>query len=444
MWKDLANWRVEMAPHYETASRMLGVVENRILGPADRLLKRTACEVGVGRTLYPTHVGVFQAARGELPGQTMPDPFFGGEGPERTTCNECGGCMLGCRHGAKNTLDKNYLYLAEKYGTRVFAETKVIDIRPLEGVADGNNGYEVRTEDSLAFFNRHPRRFTCRGVVFSASALGTMELLFHLKDKGSLPTVSKQLGKYVRTNSESLIGVRVPCSKEGLSKGVTIGSGIRVDEHTDIQAVRYSEGSGAISLISTIMTGGRHGPGRIVLWLGNLARLFLLHPLRAMRILQPFRWATETVILLCMQALDSHIEMRWKRHIYWPFRKCLLSRGARIATFIPAANSFAQKCASMTGGAALSAIPEILFNVPTTAHIIGGCLIGSSPDSGVVDYRNRVFGYRNMYVCDGSVISANLGVNPSLTIAALTERAISFIPKACESKWDDAAITAAA
>lgn len=244
-----------------------------------------------------------------------------------------------------------------------------------------------------------------------------MELSFHLKDKRSLPAISNQLGKFVRTNSESLIGVRVPRSREDLCQGITIGSGIRVDEHTEIQAVRYSEGSGAISLISTIMTGGRPGPARIALWIGNLARLFLLHPVKTLRILRPCRWATETVILLCMQALDSHIEMRWQRHFYWPFRKCLVSRGARIPTFIPAADNFAQKCASLTGGAALSAIPEILFNVPTTAHIIGGCLIGVSPEQGVVDHRNRVFGYTNMYVCDGSIISANLGVNPSLTIA---------------------------
>jgi len=274
-WQGLANWKSEMPQYYETASHMLGVVENRFLGPADRLLQRTAAQLGVGRTFYPTRVGVFQASREELVGQTVPDPFFNGEGPQRTACIECGGCMLGCRHGAKNTVDKNYLYLGEKRGAQVFAETKIVDVRPLEGIADGGNGYEVRTVDSLAFFNRRSRRFTCRGVVFSASALGTMELLFHLKDKGSLPAISNQLGRYVRTNSESLIGVRAPRSREDLSQGITIGSGIRVDEHTDIQAVRYSEGSGAISLISTIMTGGRPGPGRIALWIGNRARLFL-------------------------------------------------------------------------------------------------------------------------------------------------------------------------
>ncbi len=436
-WKGLANWKAEMRPHYDTASRMLGVIENRILGPADQLLKRAATAAGVGDTFYPTHVAIFQAPEGERGGTTVPDPFFGGEGPERTTCMGCGGCMIGCRHGAKNTLDMNYLYLAEKRGAQVFAETKVVDVRPLDGIADGRNGYEVRTVKSTAHFGRHPQRFTCRGVVFSASSLGTMELLFRLKDKGSLPAISNQVGHYVRTNSESLIGVRVPRSPDDLSKGVAIGSGIYIDENTHIEAVRYSEGSDTIGLISTLLTGGRPGPGRVALWLRNLVVSLLLHPLRTVRVLVPVRWAKEVMILLCMQALEGHINMRWQRHIYWPFRKYLVSRGNRVPTFIPAANEFAVKLARMAGGTALSALPEILFNVPTTAHCIGGCVIADSPARGVVDHRHRVFGYRNMYVCDSSVIAANLGVNPSLTITALAERAMSFIPSAAETRWDD-------
>jgi cholesterol oxidase len=438
-WGLLANWKAEMPQHYDTASRMLGVIENRILGPADHLLKRVADATGIGDTFYRTHVAILQSPEGEPGGVPMPDPFFGGEGPERTTCNGCGGCMVGCRFGAKNTLDKNYLYLAEKRGAEVFAETRVVDVRPLDDSADGSNGYEVRTVRSTALFNRHPRRFTCRGVVFSASSLGTMELLFHLKDKGSLPAISDQLGKYVRTNSESLIGVRVPRSQEDLSKGVAIGSGVYIDQHTHIEAVRYPEGSDILSLISTILTGGRPGPSRVALWLRNLVVSLFLHPLRTLRILQPFRWAKEVVILLCMQTLEGHINMHWKRHIYWPFRKYLVSRGQKVSTFIPEANEFAQKFAQLAGGTAMSVLPEILFNVPTTAHCIGGCIVAGSADNGVVDARHRVFGYRNMYVCDGSVIAANLGVNPSLTITALAERAMSFIPPASEATWDDAA-----
>jgi cholesterol oxidase len=441
-WKGLADWKSEMPQHYATASHMLGVTENKILGPADHLLKRVADATGIGETYYRTKVAIFQSPEGEPGGQTFPDPYFGGEGPDRTTCKGCGGCMMGCRHGAKNTLDQNYLYLAEKHGAQVFAETRVVDVKPLNGMTDGSSGYEVSTVKSTATFNRHHRRFTCRGVVFSASSLGTMELLFHLKEEGSLPAISDQLGRRVRTNSESLIGVRVPGSKEDLSKGVAIGSGVYIDEHTHIEAVRYPDGSDTMGMLATILTGGRPGPGRIGLWIRNLFVSLLSHPIKTLRILQPVGFARECVILLCMQALDGHIDMQWERHIYWPFRKFLVSRGQKVPTFIPQANEFAQKFAQMAGGTAMSMLPEILFDVPGTAHCLGGCVIGGSPANGVVDYRNRVFGYKNMYVCDGSVVAANLGVNPSLTITALTERAMSFIPPASGTTWGDAAVQA--
>jgi cholesterol oxidase len=437
-WQGLADWKREMPQHYNTASQMLGVVENRILGPADKLLQHVSNDLGIGNTFYRTRVAILQSPEGMPGGTTVPDPYFGGEGPERTTCQGCGGCMMGCRHGAKNTLDLNYLYLAEKRGAKIFAETKVVDVRPLDG-ADGSNGYEVRTVNSLARFKRDSRSFTCRGVVVSASSLGTMELLFSLKDKGSLPAVSGQLGRYVRTNSESLIGVRVPRSPDDLSKGVAIGSGVYIDEHTHIEAVRYPDKSDTMGMLATILTGGRPGPGRVALWLKNLIVSLILHPFRTVRILQPVKWARESVILLCMQALDGHIDMKWERHLYWPFRKFLVSRGKRVPTFIPAANEFAQKFASVAGGTAMSMLPEILFDVPGTAHCLGGCVIAASPEQGVIDARNRLFGYKNMYVCDGSVVAANLGVNPSLTITALAERAMSYIPPACEAKWDDAA-----
>ena len=427
-WKGLDDWKSEMPRHYDNASQMLGVTVNKILGPADRLLKSVADSVGVGDTFYRTSVAIFQAPEGVLGGVTVPDPYFGGDGPERTTCKGCGGCMMGCRHGAKNTLDMNYLYLAEKRGAQVFPETRVVDVQPLDGVADGDSGYRVSTVKSIAWINRQRRSFTCRGVVFAASALGTTELLFRLKETNSLPRISDQLGRYVRTNSESLIGVRVPGTTDDLSKGVAIGSGVYIDEHTHIEAVRYPNGSDAMSVWSTILTGGRPGPGRVALWLKNLLVSAILHPIRTFRIMQPFGWARESVILLCMQALDGHIDMCWERSLFSPFRKTLVSRGQRIPTFIPQANEFAQKMASAAGGTAMSMLPEILFDIPGTAHCLGGCVIADSPENGVVDYRNRVFGYKNMYVCDGSVIGANLGVNPSLTITALTERAMSFIP----------------
>jgi cholesterol oxidase len=395
--------------------------------------------VGVGHTFYRTNAAVLEPREGEQGGQVVPDPFFGGEGPERTTCIACGGCMMGCRHGAKNTLDLNYLYLAEKHGARVFAETRVVDVKPLAERSDGSAGYEIQTVRSTSLLGRGKQRFTCRGVVFSASSLGTMELLFHLKEKHSLPEISDHLGRFVRTNSESLIGVRIPGAKDDLSKGIAIGSGIFIDEHTHIEAVRYPGGSDAMSLLGTILTSGRPGRIRILSWMKNVFLSSLWHPIRTFRIFQPYGWARESVILLCMQALEAHIDMCWKRLWFWPFRKFLASRGEKVPTYIPAANEFAEKFAALTGGVAMSMVPEILFNVPSTAHCLGGCVIGASRSTGVVDSRNRIFGYRNMYVCDGSVVSANLGVNPSLTITALSERAMTFIPPAPENQWKDAA-----
>jgi cholesterol oxidase len=438
-WAGLAEWKTEMPQHFATASRMLGIIDNRILGPADHLLRKSAEASGYGHTFYRTRVGIFQSVAGEPIRQTYPDPFFGGEGPERSTCNACGGCMMGCQHGAKNTLDLNYLYLAEKRGVQIFAETKVVDVKPLGAAIAGGSGYEVHTVKSTAWIRRQPRRLTCRAVVFSASALGTMELLFHLREKGSLPAISERLGKHVRTNSESLIGVRVAGCSDDLSKGIAIGSGVYIDEDTHIEAVRYPNGSDAMSLLSTLLTDGRPGSRRIALWLRNVVLSLLRHPVKTMHTFRPWGWARESVILLCMQALEGHIEMGWERPWFWPFRKFLVSRGDKVPTYIPQANAFARKVAEVSGGTSMSMLPEILFNVPATAHCIGGCVIADSPSRGVVDVRHRVFGYRNMYICDGSVVSANLGVNPSLTITALAERAMSFIPSAGSATWNDVA-----
>jgi len=306
-WRGLSDWNAEMPRHYDAASRMLGITENRILGPADHLLKKAAEATGSGQTFYRTKVGILEPPEGEAGGQTFPDPFFGGEGPQRTTCIACGGCMMGCRHGAKNTLDHSYLYLAEKHGVRIFAETRVVDVKPLGGAGDGSLGYEVGTVESIAWIYRHPQVFTCHAVVFSASALGTMELLFHLKEKGSLPAISSQLGRHVRTNSESLIGVRTPGYSEDVSQGIAIGSGVYIDEHTHIEAVRYPKGSEAMGFLTTILTNGRPGPQRIALWLENVFVSMLRHPWKTVRVLQPLGWAREFVILLCMQALEGEI-----------------------------------------------------------------------------------------------------------------------------------------
>ena len=437
-WAGLSDFRAEMPSHYATAMRMLGVVENRILGPADEALRQASIAAGVGSTFYRTHVAAFEAPEGETPGRTYPDPYFGGAGPDRATCIGCGGCMMGCRYNAKNTLDKNYLYFAEKNGAAVYPETKVVDVVPLNGKGDGADGYEVRTERSTTWFRRHPRRFTCRGVVFAASALGTLDLLFRLKQKGSLPSVSDRLGSCVRTNSESLIGVRTPGTPNDMSNGVAIGSGVYLDENTHIEAVRYPAGSDAMGILGTPLT-RRRGRARLLYWAGTLLLSLVRHPLRTMRCLHPFGFARESVILLCMQTHDFEIEMHLGRPWFWPFQKALMSRGRHVPTFIPKANDFARVLAGITGGVPMSMVTEILFDVPSTAHIMGGCPMGKSRAQGVVDGRHRVFGYRNMYVCDGSVIAANLGVNPSLTITALSERAMSFIPCAGDNPWNDSA-----
>ena len=426
-WASLTDWKASMPQHYATAEYMLGIIENQILGPADHLLKTTAEAVGCGPSFYPTRVGIFQMENAEA-GRSYDDPFFSGQGPARTPCVGCGGCIMGCRHGAKNTLDLNYLYFAEKHGCRIFPETKVVDVKPLSGSPVGANGYEVHTVRSTTWIRRHPQRFTSQAIVFAASALGTMELLFRLREKGSLPAISTQLGKHVRTNSESLIGARMPGCREDYSQGISIGSGVYIDAHTHIEAVRYPRGSDTMGLLTTVLTDGHPGYGRIALWAKNIVTSLLRHPIRSWRLARPWRWARECVILLCMQALDGEIEMDWRRPWFWPFRKFLVSRGEKVAAYIPQANQFARKFAEVAGGTAMSTLPEILFDVPGTAHCIGGCVIADSTTHGVVDSQQRVFGYSNMYISDGSVIAANLGVNPSLTITALAERAMSFVP----------------
>lgn len=435
-WAGLNDWKTVMPAHYATAKRMLGVTTNRMLGPADMLLEEMARAAGAGESFYPTEVGVFFGRPGDAPGTRYADPYFGGAGPARASCIGCGGCMVGCRYNAKNTLDKNYLYLAEREGAELFAETRVVDVRPLANREDGAAGYAVELASLAGPAGRRRRTLHCRGVVFAASSLGTQELLFTLKDKGSLPLISGALGQHVRTNAESLIGVRFPGSSIDLSRGIAIGSGIYVDEHTHIEAVRYPKGSDATGLLTTVMTLGRPGWSRIVTWAATLLKLLVSRPLTTLRVLSPSGFARETMIFLCMQSLEAHLTMQWKRRWFWPFTKRLTSHGKKIPAFIPAANEFAIKVAKATGGIPQTSITEILLNIPMTAHCMGGAAMGRTREDGVCDGKNRVFGYYNMYVCDGSMLGANLGVNPSLTIAALAEHAMSHIPGQSEQAWD--------
>ena len=330
--------------------------------------------------------------------------------------------MVGCRFGAKNTLDKNYLYFAEKRGAKVLAETRVVDLRPLDG-ATGATGYELTVERSTAWLRKDRRTLTAKHVVLSGSALGTMDLLMRAKQRGSLPNVSPRLGHDVRTNAESIVGVRFPGAKLDMSRGIAIGSGIHIDDHTHIEATRYSRGSDVLGLVATLMVSGR-GWGRIFAWLASAVR----HPIKFARAAWPFGFARQTLIFLVMQTLDATLRMRLRRRWFWPFGRLLCTEGTRIPTNIPQANAFVERAAAELGGIPITSSFEILFDMPMTAHCIGGCVMGADAEHGVIDAQHRVYHYDNLYVVDGSAVGANLGVNPSLTITALAERAMSFIP----------------
>jgi cholesterol oxidase len=412
------DWKAALAPHYATAKAMLGVVESPVIVETDRMLKEVAEEMGRGHTWKKADVGVFF---GDEPGKTVPDPFFGGEGPERTGCIMCGGCMVGCRHGAKNTLDQNYLYLAEKKGARVVPETRVLDVTPLEG-----GGYELETARSTGLF--HPRRrIRARGVVVSAGSYGSVDLLLRCKERGSLRALSSKLGTYLRTNSEALLAVRSRRRDVDYSNGIAITSGVFVDDTTHIEVVRYPAGSDALASLATVLTDGGGWIPRPLRWIGTVLR----HPLQFLRSIVPFGWAKKTAILLVMQPIDNHLRYRLRRRWYWPFRKKLdtdRGDGPPVPVYIPVANLVARKMAAKMDGVPQSGLLEVLLGKASTAHVLGGCPIGLSADDGVVDPQSRVFGYDDLYVVDGSIIPANLGVNPSLTITAMAERAMGEVP----------------
>jgi cholesterol oxidase len=420
-WAGIADWRRELEPHYEAAERMLGVTEYPEEGPADKLLREYADELGVAGSFKVPNVGVFF---GE-PGKQVEDPYFGGQGPPRTGCLRCGNCMVGCRYGAKNTLRKNYLWFAERLGVEIEAERTVTSIRPL-GAADGSNGYEVTSERSGAWVRKRRRTLTARGVVIAAGPLGTNKLLADCKHGGELPRISGRLGYVVRSNSESVQAVTAPDDSRDFTRSIAITSSMYPDPETHIEVVTYGHGGDAMSRLFTVMTGAGTRVTRPLKWLAALLR----HPLRALRLLWPFGWSRRTVILLVMQTIDTAMRLKPKRR--------LLGRGVRLQseqdperpnpTFIPAAADAANWFARRTGGVPQSALTESLLNIPTTAHILGGAVIGRDPEHGVVDARQRLFGYQNLLVCDGAAVPANPGVNPSLTITALAEHAMAEVP----------------
>jgi cholesterol oxidase len=423
-WAEMEDWEAALAPHYAEAQRMLGVVENPHEDPADQLLRELGEELGVGDTYKRTPVGIFFGAEGEA-GKTVPDPFFGGEGPDRTGCKLCGRCMVGCPHGAKNTLVKNYLYLAERRGARVLPERTVIDIRPL-GAGTGEEGYEIESVRSGAWLRKDRQVLRARGVVVAAGALGTNKLLQRCRLNGSLGRISARLGELVRTNSESILTVTVPEDyPEDLIKRVAISSSIYPDANTHIETVTYGDDGNSMHRFYTLLVGDGTRVTRPLRWLGQV----VLHPKRLARVLFPKHWSRRTIILLVMQTLDNAIALRPHKGPLGSFwLKTEQDPERPNPTFIPVANEAAEWFARRTGGVAQSSVMEALFNIPTTAHILGGAVIAPDAARGVVDGRQRVFGYENLLVCDGSAVPANVGVNPSLTITALAEHAMSHIP----------------
>jgi cholesterol oxidase len=422
-WSGLADWERELAPHYDEAERMLGVTDYDREGPADLLLKEYGESIGVADTYRQTRVGVFLGESGV----TVSDPYFGGEGPDRTGCLRCGSCMVGCRYGAKNTLRKNYLWFAEKLGVSIEAERTVVDVVPIGGpAADGRDGYEVTSVRSGSWLRRERRTLRARGVVIAAGALGTNRLLQRCRLSGSLARISDRLGYLVRTNSESIMAVTAAKDDpRDFADSIAITSSIYTDADTHIEVVTYGRGGDSQSLLFNMMVHAGSRGTQPIQFLASVLR----HPATALRASQIRDWSRRTIILLVMQTLDNSIRLKVKRRL--PGGNVVLTTEQDpqhpSPVGIPVAYDAAAWFAQRMNGTAQSGSTEGILAIPSTAHILGGAAIGSGPDTGVVDERMRVFGYENLLVCDGAAIPANIGVNPSLTITALAERAMTFI-----------------
>ena len=422
-WAHITDWRDELAPYYDQARRMLGVVTNPTTTPSDLEMQRLAGQFGRADTYSATDVGVFFGRDGtQEPGATVPDPFFGGAGPERTGCIQCGECMSGCRHGAKNTLTTNYLYLAESNGATIHPLTTVTDVAPRRA-----GGYEVRTRRSGRWLRAEGTTYTADQVIFSAGTFNTQKLLHRLRET-HLPRISARLGHLTRTNSEAILGVRVPKPKHDYTEGVAITSSWHPDENTHIEPCRYGKGSNLMGLLNTVMTEGGTRRSR---W-SQVVRALARHP-RNLRLLVPRRWSERVVILLVMQSLNNSITVRRRRSRFGFSRLTSeQGRGEPNPTWIPAANQAAEQLARNLDGMAGGTWSD-LMNIPMTAHFIGGCAIGDSAETGVIDPYHRLYGHPGLHVVDGSTLSANLGVNPSLSITAQAERAMSMWPNRGES-----------
>ena len=412
-WAGLADWGTELAPFYALAKRMLGVAQSPADTPADDVIRFVADRLGAGDSFQPAPVGVFMGD----PAKEVDDPYFGGAGPRRVGCAFRGACMVGCNQGAKNTLDKNYLHLAEANGAVIHPSAEVVDVTESDG------GWDV-TAVRPGPVRRGRRRFTADQVVFSAGALGTVRLLLALAERGRLPHMSPEVGRLVRTNSEVLLGATARGLDIDYSQGHAITSSIRPEPRTQIEPVRYPKGSSAMGLLSTILVDGGPGPPRAVRYLAKAIR----HPIDWARSLSVRRWAERTVILLVMQSYDNSLQLSREKGLLGTRLRSRRGRRDPIPSYIPIANEAGRLAAEAMGGDARNAVNEVLLNRPATAHILGGAHIGADPGSGVIDAYHRMFGHRGLHVVDGAAVGANLGTNPSLTITAMAERAMSMWP----------------
>lgn len=421
-WAGLADWRAELPDHYDEAERMLGVMRYERDGVGDRLLKDVAEDLGVADTYSKPTVGAFLGA----PGETVDDPYFNGAGPSRTGCTRCGNCMVGCRVGAKNILTKNYLYFAERLGVRILPERQVTDIRPLGRSGDGSEGFAVTSVTPGNVLMRGRRTVNARAVVVAAGTLGTNKLLQRCRLNGSLNVLSPRLGEKVRTNSESVLAVTAPDDRFDLSDSVCISSSIWLDENTHVEPVVYGTGGDFnSSLFSLLVDPGSRGKQPL-----RFAAAALRNPRTLLRASNPRHWSRRTLLFIVMQSLDSSIRLRpWRRlRDGTVILQTEPDPGSPRPQPIPAAYDVARRLAEKMGGTAQASVFEAMLCTPVTAHFLGGAVIGATADHGVVDADLNVHGYENLMVCDGSVLPTNLGVNPSLTITALVERAMERIP----------------
>ena len=408
-WPNVTDWRAELEPYYGLASGMLGRARVPEPTPADDVMREVAGRLGVAHTFKPTDVGVYFGERG----REVEDPYFGGAGPPRRGCIGAGACMIGCRHGAKNSLDLNYLWLAEGLGAVVRPEREVVDVVPRPG-----GGYAVVSRRPGWRGGREVVH--ARQVVFAAGALGTLKLLLTLRERGRLPRLSSRLGERFRTNSEALVGATARTRAVDYSQGVAITSEFHPDDRTHIQPVRYPRGSNAMGLLGTVLVDGGGRVPRQLRFGGAVAR----HPLLFARSLSVYRWSERTIILLVMQARDTSLRVRLRRGRL----RTEQGEGEPNPTFIPVANEAARITADVIGGVAGSALNEVLLDVPTTAHVLGGATLGATDAEGVVDPYHRVHAYPDLHVVDASAVVANPGANPALTIAAQAERALALWP----------------